>query len=542
MASAKDERKFITFQRGEIRDNVILAAFRNHLRTTTNPDTGLAFTEDEIFRATQQGSRFWAWADAIDLMTQAHQSRALYLADQLWPARANTEFLEKYHGPLWLGEDSRLDATGGSGTVTATGTGGSVFPGSTTIGDATAAVATDPNGNQFQVLYTAAIPTTSTSVTLTMKGIDTGQETNLAKDTDLTWSANAPLGADAEASVAAQFSGGFNEESDAEYGDRIEERIRYRPASGNSAHFLAWARNASTAIETAVVYPTAFHAGSVLVSILEKRAPDTSTGPLTRVNPAPGTFADVVGYLVPPNSPVVPQRAYVVVTSPNPQYSDVSLRLSMAKGRSGGWADYNVWPIYSETYPEVIITSVIDATKFTCTTDAALPGGSTDLSGADAPSLMLWHRDKNADDQYGSRFEALDVSRVYSSGTTFTVELNAAPSYEDLSVGQRISPYTDRLEIIAQTAESYFDELGPGEVVDETSDLRGQRARRFPPPSEQYPSRAGSAILSRMVDVLGGAATDTELSYISRNEPDLPNQIIDGPNQVVLGHLSVFPL
>ena len=46
--AAPDERYFKVFRRGEVRDDVILAAWRNALRDLTNPDTGITFTEDEI--------------------------------------------------------------------------------------------------------------------------------------------------------------------------------------------------------------------------------------------------------------------------------------------------------------------------------------------------------------------------------------------------------------------------------------------------------------------------------------------------------------
>lgn len=533
----QNERKFPVFRRGEIRDTVLLAQFRNALRGLTNPDTGQAFTEDEIAVATRPDSRFYIEADAIDLMTQLEQARGLFLVAQARPKWANSAFLDEVYIPLWLGASGRLAATGGSGAVNAPATPGSIFPGSTTLGDPSAAVATDPNGLRFQVLSTVTTPAGGVAA-LTMRGIDTGLTTNLVLGTVLTWSANQPLGAEPQAAVAEDpaFTGGFNVETDWEAADRVESRMRHRPAVGNSAHFEAWARQISNAVESAFVYPVALHAGSTLVAILQKRNTTALEGPTIRCNPAPGTMHDVTNYLVPPNSPVVPERVFVLVTSANSQPSSMSLRVAMPYAIAGGWFQSIPWPNppTNTVYPQVLVTAVTSQTEFEVETDGDLPGGVASLVGEDAPQLMLWN-------VAVSRWERLDVAQVDKAGVTATVTLNNPPSFT-IATGAALSPYTDRLEIIAQAAEVYFDGLGPGEVVDLATDPRGGRAWRYPPPSEGYPARAGQAILNDLLDALGGAAADAELIYASRNAPDLPTYISDGPNIVTLGQLSVFPL
>lgn len=535
MPTTPSERRFVIFRRGQVRDDVILAHFRNALATMTNPDTGAAFTVDEINQATQAGSRFYIEADAVDVATQAMQARALWFVDQIRPKRSNTEMLEQFHGPLWLGENSRLPATGGSGPILAPATNGSSFPGSTTIGDPSAATATDVNGIVYQNLYTTVA--SGGSAALTLQAVDTGANTNPIAGTVLTWSSNQPLGADPECSVTSNFSGGFGVEIDSEYADRIEERMRYRAAAGNPAHCVAWARQASTAIETAFVYPCAFHAGSLLIAITQKRATNAATpeGPTIRTEPSAGTLVSATEFLVPPDSPVFPERAYVVVVAPDAQPSDLVLRLNMTKGANGGWYNFTPWPNpdSDSSYPAIDVVTTPSSTSFTVTTDKDLPGGATSISGEDAPQLMAWF------EEY-SRFERLYVSEVSKSGTTATVTLTSAPTTRALAVGDRISPYTDRLTVIAHSLESYFDGLGPGEVIAST-DPRFARAVRFPPATDAYPYRAGQALISVLIDTLGGTANDAELEEISRNDPDLPTEIIDGPKQVTLGAVNVYP-
>ena len=105
-----DERAFVVFPRGAVRDDVILANWRNELRVSVNPETGIIFTEDEIQRATQPGTRWYIEADSIDLFGQAAQQRALYFVSQIDPRKANTQFLNQFHGRIWLGPNSRLPA------------------------------------------------------------------------------------------------------------------------------------------------------------------------------------------------------------------------------------------------------------------------------------------------------------------------------------------------------------------------------------------------------------------------------------------------
>lgn len=551
--AAADERAFVVFPRGHVRDNIVLAHFRAELRTLINPVTGAVFTEDEVQRATAPGTRFYIDADAIDLMGMANQQRALFYVSQIDPRRANTEMLEQFHGRLWLGENSRLPATGAGGPALATGVNGTIIPGSVTVPDPAAAVATDPNGLRYQVLQSATIAGGEAVVTLI--GIDTGFVTRLAEGTELKWSTGINPGTDPVASVISTFDGGFDQETDEEFEQRIEERIRNRPASGNAAHFAAWAQESSNAVGKVFTYPCALNAGSTVVAVLEKRNPilqesQVPEGPNARI-PSVATLTTVSNYLIAPTSPVVPQRVFTLIVGAQPQQADMVMRLSMDNGRSGGWADPIPWPPYSTQASQVAILTVsVGGTTLTVSTDKGLPNGAAVLAGADAPKLMLFNREI-------SRWVQLDVASITDSSPgstslrTFTIVLNAEPVMYDAAgnpratavvhVGDRLSPYTDRAEILAESIEAYFDSLGTGEIVP-TGDPRFARAARQPRPAQESPIRAGQSILSYVITALGGTAADAELTSISRNEPDLPTNVVDGPNMVTFGHINVYPL
>jgi hypothetical protein len=527
------EREFQLHAAGFVRDKVVLANFREGLRALSNPETGQPFTEDEIQRATQPGSRWYVGAQAIDDFGQGEQRRALWLADQIRLERASTKWLEGYHARLW-GED-KLAATGGSGEVTVPGANGTIVLGSATLGDPSAYTARDPAGNVYQVLLTESIPSSGTAeVVVTMGAVGGGAATNLSPGTKLTWVTRDPNMA-AQATVATQFAGGTDRETDAEHASRIAGIIRHRPGGGNDAQQRAWARASSNAIEDGFVYPCAFYAGSLLISIVAKR---TVPGPIGR-KPDSNTLANAIAYLTPPLSPVANPRSFVLVTSWSEQYADLVLRLSLQRGSSGGWLDARPFPSYHATTPQVV--SRVSDTDFniSCPGDLTLPGqlsGAT-LSGASAPRVMLWNR-------AASQFVSCAMTSVQDlTGSVYRILL-AAPPAGGVSVGQRVSPAmaASRHAIVSRAIESYFDELGPGELFDLPSDVRGGRCVRFVSAIEEKPFRAGAIVATRVIEALGGSAADGALASISQTVPTYPSNLMAGPNMLVCGHVGVYEI
>lgn len=525
-----EDRKFATFRRGKVRDDIILARFRNTLRGKINPDSGQPFTEDEIAVITQEDSRFFIEADAIDLYGQAIQSRALWFANQIHPARAASGFLKSFHGNLWL-PDGFLPAIGGSGTVLATGSVGTIYTGSTTIGDPNASIARDPAGKRYQVLVTT-VADSNGNATLQMQGIDTGDSTNPTVGTLLTW-INPPIGTAPEAQVAASFSGGFNQETEAEFAQRIIRRIRSKPGAGNNAQFRIWAGQSSNAVQDAFVYSTALHSGSTIVAIAQKRG--NTVGPNARIASI-GTLTTATSFLTPPTSPTVPHGVHVLVLPMRPQASNMVLSLAMPKGSVGGWQDVDPWPRYSLAYPQGVGVTAAAGPAIQFSTDVPIEGlavGGT-VSGANIPSIMVW-------DINTSRFETLDIASITRvTSTSYSMTLTNIPtSY--VGPGTLLSPKNNRHAIIAEVFQDYFDELGPCELIGST-DVRFVRAARFPRPDQEYQIRAGQTVIARLDDQLGGALSGSDLNYISRSTPEVPNEyeLFYGPNYLTLGHIGIY--
>ena len=523
------ERQFAVFRRGELREEV-LRGWRNGLRALIDPETGQIFTEDKIRLATGFGTRFYTEADSIDVIGLGIQKRDEFFAQQVRIDRAGSAFLRNFHAPQW-GEQPLL-AAGGSGPVLATGNAGTPIQGSTTVPDPLAVRARDPAGNLYQVFVGGTLPA-SGQLPVTLIGVDGGAVTNLASGTTLTWE-NAPPGLDNTAETTAAFTGGVDAETDQQFADRLAARIRHKPASGNWSHFRQFARASTNSVEDAFIYPAAFHAGSVLVCITQKRG--SVVGPSARVANL-GTLALATAFLTPPASPVIPARVFVLVVTVQLEPTNMVLQLAQPKNSAAGWTDLEPFPpVGAAGTEEATITTVTSQTDIDITTTAGagqLPGGvAGPLAGV---SLMVWNGAISA-------FESLDVASVTDSGGgVYNVLLNNAPT-KTLASGDFISPDMARRASLASSIVSYFDELGPGEVVDLNSDIRSSYAFRNPVTSEEFPSRAGQAIITRISDGLGSALADAQLQKNTVPTPSLPADISDGPNLIVAGNMAVYDL
>ncbi len=517
MTIAAQNRAFPVFRQGELRE-ALLSAFRSGLRRLVNPETGTTFTESEIAAATANATRWYAEANAIDLVLLAGQQRALFLADQVRPERAASAWLRDFHGALL--EETHLPAAGGTGLVEFTAPAGTIWVGSTTKPDVAAMYGKDEAGLRYQVLFSET--STSSTIQLTLSGIDTGLATNLAAGKKITL-ANAPLSANPLGTVVERFTGGSPKESDADFARRLLALIRYKQGAGNNPQLRAWARKASSSVDDAFVYACALHAGSVVIGVTQKRG--NVQGPGARIANA-GTLSSVSIALTPPASGLVPAPPYVLPLACVPQYADMRVFASLPRAKRTGWRDAEPWPSPA-LGGSAVITTLTSQTEFQITTTGPKPSSST-------PSLMAIN--------FGTtRFERLAVLSVTeASAGVYDVELSAAPSTITLQASDWISPDTERRVVIARAIEGYFDSLGPGEVVDLATDMRAHRALRFPLPAEERPTDAGSAVSVYLQEALGAALSGAVYEFGS-TAPSVPSDPTVGPSLMVARRIGLYP-
>lgn len=522
------EREYAVYTRGENRE-IILREFREGLRLLDNPETGEPFTEETLQIATAKGGRFWREANADDLILMGIQKRDEFFAQQIRIDRAGTSFLDGYHGVLW--GEPRLPAFGGSGTVRATGIPGTTWPGSTTIPDVTfAAYARDAASNRYQVVVDGTADADG-NADLTLIGIDGGSATNIAVGAELTW-VNPPPGSAATAVVTVDpFRGGGDAETDAAYAARLASVVRHKPASGNWAHLRAYARGSSVSVEDAFVYSCAFHAGSELVCVTQRRG--DARGPSAR-SPSVSVLSAVTLALVPPSSALVPGRVHVVVVPPELQASDAVVRLAQPFGSLAGWTDV-------EPFPPINGAAAVAVSLVSTQSDFRILAGGAGLlpdaaSSATGLHLMVW-------DVATSAFVSLAVSTVTDLGAgVYRVQLSAPPDGHTLAVGDWVSPDMTRRDELALSVAAYFDTLGPGEIIDLATDERAARAFRNPVPNEEYPSRAGQSIVSAIRDALGSPISEVQLAAMGVSTPSVPTDPVSGPNLIVAGKFAAYHL
>lgn len=518
MGLAPLDRAFPTPVRGNIRD-LVLQTFRVGLRERVNPKTKTLFTETEIQVATAELGRFWVEGEALDLVGLIGAQRSLWLVDQLYPLTSSDEWLDSFWGPT-VGL-SRLNASSGGGEVDWVAVIGTTFIGSTTRPDPSAHTLTI-GANRYQVLVTETTPSTGIC-RLRVRALETGTSTN-AKVGAKASGAFYPAGAQQEGiTIVADFQGGEPLESGTAFGRRILDAIRYKAAAGNPPQIREWARQASVRVEDAYIYSCAMESGTVRVAVTKKRS--GTEGPLARIADS-FVIDDVRSYLVPPGSPVMPTPPIVVVTGTEPVYQNVMARLTMPRKSKAGYTDASPWPKCLAS--RCTITSLTSQTLFRIdrADAAALDVGVT-------PSLMVWHKAK-------SKFEKLAVLSVISAGgTLYDVTLAQAPA-ETIAVGATISPDVGLRSTIAQGAQTFFDDVGPGQLLAEDHSLF-YKAERFPFDDETSPSQVGSLILSYIREASGASIIGETLVSPTLATPAVAADPADPPNHLVLGELGIYP-
>jgi hypothetical protein len=391
-----------------------------------------------------------------------------------------------------------------------------IFLGSTTLPDEAAHYLTDPQGRRFQVVTSETA--SGSTVTLDVKGLDVGAQTNIPAGTVLRW-ARGPLGAQNMTAVS-RFRGGTETETSQAFASRVVDAIRYKQGSGNRAHVRAYCRGIDSGIGDAYVYSCAYGGNSFHVALTAKRA--GASGPLVCVVPA-ATVAVIASAITPPNSTEIPGGVFVVCTTvtPEPVTSIFEADLS-----PDAWKDSDPFP-FAGTIG--YISPGLDVYSITTSGD--------ETSFAAAPSLMIWDTDR-------SRWEELSVASVVRTGANaYDVTVFEAP-VAVAALGGVISPTTRYHEAIAQAAEAYFDALGPGQLVAAT-DPRRARATRFPPVNEQAADSWSLSNLSVwLLDALGPAVGPRGVMSVetSATTASVPASPYSGPKRLTLWQLGIQPM
>jgi len=381
------------------------------------------------------------------------------------------------------------------------------------------------NGPRFLVQVTSryfdgsAVPIVS---------LDTGPETNLEPGTVLQW-AQSPPGVGPTAVVIDQdgegLVGGRAAATPEEHKAAILDKLRDPSGAENDAHYRAEARKAGVPVLQAFSYPALFGPGTTGLAFLvfpTKRG--GSRSPTSQQIQRVGDHLD--------NAFGADDSILMCLLNEEP--ATVAFKIDWARGASG-WSNPAPWPEYGAAgSAAIIVGAVTDALTFTLRT------ANNSYSGITAPTagkqLAFYDTSK-------AQFVQKRIGTVTGSGPwQITVDTTNSASDEEYApkLGQRVSPWSESLSLIADGVVEAFSKLGPGEMLPAVR-LDERRRYRNPQPPAQWPYRLTQDLLEGSVSPSKiGAVFDRSLVEGDGREPlvGLPGSYV---NILTLGDLGVFP-
>lgn len=382
----------------------------------------------------------------------------------------------------------RPPATGASGYVLArTAVGGAtIFAGD---------FLTPKNSNMRYQCTTTALYANGAQVPVL--GFDTGPDTNLDAGTELEWSNPRPGCLPSTTVWSEGLTGGREEASDEEYIELIIDQRRNPPASGNDAAYQAFVQNPTNhgvAVQKAFTYPAIVGPGTTAIAFLLR--PSTPGG--SRV-PSTAQIALVDAAL----RGSFPGDDGIFVLQVAEQATAVALGVTW-KTAAAPFVDAAPWPTWIPGSPVAVDGAVaISASAMRVTTSTT----------TDAPLVGQTIGVYNAAKARFARKQIASVVTVIAGKSwdlTFDLTGNASDGAFVPAAGALVSPWSDSLDSVVPALTSFFDAMGPGELVAIFYD-EGRRQKRQPENPESWPSEVGRQLESR-VDALDTVRSTTLLA------------------------------
>jgi uncharacterized phage protein gp47/JayE len=406
------------------------------------------------------------------------------------------------------GIDGKLPATGAEGfvIVAAGATGGFIDEGEQ--------LRDKPTGSIFEC---AVADTYQSGQLLPIRGVTTGIATNLPANRLLFW-LSPPSGINDTATIYQDLSGGHPAESDQELIDRIIDRKKNPPASGNDAAYReAVLTTPGVAVEKVWTYPAIFGPGTTCIvftvrvnSVFDSRLPNNAQ------------IAAVESNLL----VKFPYDDGIFVGSLTAVPTKVQVEITWAKAAKN-WVDgATAWPPYVSAGPVKVSVST-SATQF-----RLLAGAS--IAAPQAGQTIAFFDGKFR------RKKILTVTTIVS-GTTWDIVCDTTANASDTTMTPAVnavaSPWSDSLDLLTMPFALYFASLGPGEQVASFVDP-GRRQKRQPENPDEQPS----VIANRD---LAGAPPRSVVSDIVIESPVTPHSTTVGTpgvlsNLLTLGEIAVF--
>lgn len=425
------------------------------------------------------------------------------------PVYAEGDDLDTIRQRLGLPE---LPATGGAGNVTVTVTGPATFLAgeeATFPGGLRGAVSTD---TVFAVAGTGPVPVAM---------IDAGAVTNFVTGTTCRW-ASPPVNAFTVATVAADFEGGSDAETDADKRLRILDALQLPQTYGSPqwilsqvAAFPAGDYPGSSVPDQAFCYRAPGGPGTFLIVVMQTGT--VANGGSRAVSAT--TLAGLRTYL----SGLVPPEVHFDVRTAVEVTNNVSLDVAFSGVRGAtNWADATPWPT---------LQSFQSFVQFTGTS-----GGDT-LTGVQCYTAPPLGAHVTVTTDAGGRF---DHTIIAIGGISGNYQIQLSPALDPAEVSGWVYPTITSIGTAVE--DLWFAAMGELACGELTTDTRLPQCRRFPSIAlGGAPSGTLGAVRNLMTS-LGSAVVDVDLRYNASTAPTASIAVSDSPNVLVPHRFACYPL
>lgn len=406
------------------------------------------------------GSDWYVVGQAVGNQLAVTEANAAIKADELMPDTAQDEGLLRLCAVYGL---SARPASGSIGPV--------VITCSQTTSVATGAQLVDGKGQTYQVVVGGLF---SNQATIIVKALSTGSETNLVEGTVLRW-VSTPAFADEKAPVGP---GGLVNGAPAENNEvlrqRLYDRLRLAPGSGNASHVQQVALAAHPSVQSVSVYP-ALQGGATCHVAVAAAPTSTNKSRDVAASTMTGSVAPyIVGFL--------PEHVYSVITTVTNVDADVAFGLVLPEseaanppGPGGGWLNPSPWPAPSADAGNnwrCTVTAVTSTVQFTV--DALNPPqlGVSQIAWLSPYDWKLYR-----------------ATVVTATGTSGAYLVTVDTPFVGITVGCYIWPDCQKAQAYCDAVLAQFAVMGPGEKSSSPSALI--RGFRRPRPAQSWPYTLG---------------------------------------------------
>lgn len=452
-----------------------------------------------------------------------HYIRAEAYARRVMVAVTNNQLVVSQFNPLEAtGDDLRVicrifgvperDAAKASGYVTIQVTSGTVSITSGWQG-------TFPDGLKYQVTQTYLGLTNGAKVQV--QAVTAGAATDQSAGAIIVWDSASIGNLKAEATVdASGITGGRDGDTDETLRTRLLDRLAFPAGGGNWAQVFAWAKEASSSVIYAWVFPNVRGPASYDIAIASDEG-DRSLSTTVQ--------NDVANYII----GKMPGWQRPNVTSVSEQQMDIVLAASLplpesAGGAGGGWRDPSPWP--AETCK---ITAYNSGTGIATVNSTATPTAGNRIG--------IWDTTPT-DPADWSMLEYTVGSTIGGGAGAWTFDVVGGFSATPLNA--YVSAGAENLVDYATAFRDLVLTLGCGEKTSNV-DILSFGGRRRPGPDEQEPSDLTNQLIKSMLD---GRPEFLDLSYAARyltgttttqTSPSVATTTADAPRIFTLKHFAI---